>query len=335
MEDAHSRHRAFIADRLQRPAFFAIGCARRFRTLANLFDAASGKIRWKTSTAGQSAHASAQYFGLVNTRNGRRGRVYAAFWDGQAIHLGADGFKDGQTLWIKDLGDFKSQHGFGHSPMLLDGKVILANDQDGSSHLLAFDAKNGELVWQTERKPFRACYSTPFVHDKPDGGKELIVASTAGITSYNPQDGKPNWWYTWKFSKMPLRTVGSPIVAGNLVIATSGDGAGDRHVIAVKLGGKGDVTATNLAWENRKDYPFAYVPCLLSHGDYLFSIHDKGVASCHRQHWRGNMAKSLGQRFHRFSGPDRWQGVRHLSEWFGLRLRGGGGLQAAGQEQHR
>ncbi|MHB1423798.1 MAG: outer membrane protein assembly factor BamB family protein [Gemmataceae bacterium] len=257
-------------------------------------DSDSGKIRWKTPSSGQSARTH-QLNSLASSTPATDGeRVYAAFWDGKSIHLGAYDFKDGKPLWSKNLGGFTSQHGFGHSPMSIDGKVILANDQDGSSHLLAFDAKSGEMVWETDRKPYRACYSTPFIHNKPDGGKELLVASTAGITSYNPGDGKANWWYSWKFARMPLRTVGSPIVAGNLVIATSGDGAGDRHVIAVKLGGKGDVSASNLAWENRKDYPFAYVPCLLAHGDFVFSIHDKGVASCHlarsgEEVWRNHL----------------------------------------------
>ena len=244
-------------------------------------DAGKGEILWKTPSPGEGAkkHPLNSLASSTPATDGER--VYAAFWDGKAIHLGAYNFKDGKPLWEHNLGSFKSQHGFGHSPMLVDGKVILANDQDGSSHLLAFDAKSGNKVWQTDRKPYRACYSTPILRDKPDGGRELIVASTAGFTGYNPADGKANWWYTWKFARAPLRTVGSPIFAGNLLIATSGDGAGDRDVIAVKLGDHGDVTADNLVWENRKNYPFPYVPCMLAHGDYLFGVHDKGIASCH------------------------------------------------------
>lgn len=248
-------------------------------------DAATGEILWKAAASGQKAHIH-NYNSLASSTPATDGqRVYAVFWDGENIHLGAFDFKDGTPIWEKDLGGFTSQHGAGHSPMLIDGKVILANDQDGSSHLLAFDAKSGAPVWQAERKAFRTCYSTPFIHVKPDGDKELIVASTAGITGYNPADGKANWWYTWSFRSMPLRTVSSPIRAGNLVIATSGDGRGDRDVIAVKLGGQGNVTPSNLAWQNRKNYPFPYVPCLLAHGAYLFGVHDKaGIASCHRAH---------------------------------------------------
>lgn len=245
------------------------------------FDAVKGDLLWKAPASGQEAHIHPLNSLASSTPATDGERVYALFWDGKTIHLDAFAFSDGKPLWHKNLGGFKSQHGVGHSPMLIDGKVIVANDQDGSAHLLAFDARCGDKVWQVERKPYRACYSTPIVHVRANGDKELIVASTAGITSYNPADGKAIWRYTWSFARMPLRTVGSPIIAGDLVVATSGDGAGDRDIIAVKLGGKGDVTADHLAWRNRKKTPLPYVPCLLAHGDYLYSVHDKGIASCH------------------------------------------------------
>src|SRR5262249_27077389 len=155
--------------------------------------------------------------------------------------------------WRRDLGSFKSQHGPGHSPMVYDGKVIVADDQDGAAALFAFDAKTGNPAWKAERKAFRACYSTPLVLESACAKPQLLGASTAGITGYDPQNGSEIWSYTWSFAKKPLRTVGSPIVCDGVVLAQSGDGDGSRHMIAVRLGGKGDVTKTNLAWETQKD----------------------------------------------------------------------------------
>src|SRR5438093_342199 len=87
----------------------------------------------------------------------------------------------GELVWQRDLGSFTSQHGPGTSPMVYEDKVILANDQDGKSELLALDGKTGKPVWQKERKAFRACYATPFLLEKGEGTPELIVASTAGV----------------------------------------------------------------------------------------------------------------------------------------------------------
>jgi outer membrane protein assembly factor BamB len=184
----------------------------------------------------------------------------------------------GELVWQRDLGKYQSQHGPGHSPIVYQGKVIYANDQDGSAELLALDARTGKTVWQVERKPFRACYSAPMVLEKTGSAPELLVASTAGITSYEPATGKENWKYVWTFTRMPLRTVASPVVGDGVVVATSGDGAGDRHVIAVRLGGKGDVTETHLAWEDRK--ACTYVPTMLAVGEHLYSVNDAGLARC-------------------------------------------------------
>ncbi len=112
-----------------------------------------------------------------------------------------------------------------------------------------------------------------------EGHTELIVVTTAGITSFDLKDGSENWNFVWKFDAMALRTVSSPILTQGLVLATSGDGKGPRHMIAVKAGDKGDVSKTNLVWENKRDFP--YVPGLLAHGEHIYSVNDRGIAACH------------------------------------------------------
>ena len=50
-------------------------------------------------------------------------------------------------------------------------------------------------------------------------------------------------------------------------------------MIAVKAGGRGDVTETHLAWKLTK--ATAYVPTPLAWGEYLYWVDDKGIAACH------------------------------------------------------
>ena len=134
-------------------------------------------------------------------------------------------------------------------------------------------------MWETPRKAFRTCYSTPFLLEKPGGVKELIASSTAGITGYDPQTGKEIWSWTWTHGRMSLRTVASPVFGQGMIFANSGDGAGDRHTVAVKLGDKGDVTKTNLIWDTRQTFA-PYVPCMLTSGDHLYFVNDSGLACC-------------------------------------------------------
>src|SRR5262249_47772709 len=105
-----------------------------------------------------------------------------------------------------------------------------------------------------------------------------IVTSTAGVSGYNPQTGKENWSWKWTFGKEELRTVASSVTTDGLVFATSGSGGGERHAVAVRIGERGDVSNANLAWGEKEGLP--YVPCMLTQGEHLYWINDRGVAGC-------------------------------------------------------
>jgi len=240
-------------------------------------DATTGKVLWKATAAGQSAYTHKRNTLASSTPAVDSERVYAIFWDGKKVSLSAFDFH-GSRLWQQDLGEFHSQHGPGFSPVVVGDKVIVNNDQDGSAVLLAFHARTGELAWKARRTAHRACYSTPFEFDSNEG-KQLIVVSTAAITGYDPKNGKELWHCTWPPARMPLRTVSSPVLVDGLIVATAGDGAGDRLAIAVKPGDRGDVTETNLTWEDRKAFP--YVPSVLGLGKHIYSVNDLGIVACH------------------------------------------------------
>ena len=250
-------------------------------------NADSGEVIWKKTAPGAAAHTHPKNTLASSTPATDGERVYAVFWDGKGLLLVAYDFKSGDQVWSKDLGPYESEHGAGISPMVYDGRVYVADDQGASqnydttapSTVMAFNAKDGTDAWKAPRKSFRACYSTPFILEAEKGKPELIVASTAGVTSYDPAGGAENWNYVWSFSTHPLRTVASPILADGLVIANAGEGGQGRSLIALRPGGKGDVTKTGLVWKNEK--AFSYVPTLLAFGDSLYCVNDDGFASCH------------------------------------------------------
>jgi outer membrane protein assembly factor BamB len=241
-------------------------------------DADTGKTLWTRTTAGGTVRMHHKNSLASSTPAVDGEHVYAVFWDGEGISLGAYD-PQGKPAWKTNLGGFKSEFGAALSPIVFDGRVFLNNDHDGSSAVLAFDARTGKELWQARRRAYSVGYATPFVLTS-DGRSELIVASAAGVTSYDPPSGRENWHFTWPFENKPLRTVASPVATAGLVIVNSGDGLGARHTIAVRLGGKGDVSATNLAWQSTNRRTLPYVPCFLARGNYLYSMGDKGLAVC-------------------------------------------------------
>ncbi|VTS02434.1 outer membrane protein assembly factor BamB family protein [Tuwongella immobilis] len=242
------------------------------------YDAATGKLKWQQTLPGGRVKIHAKNSPASSTPACDGKTVVAVFWDGSDISLVAFSV-DGKLLWNKPLGEYKSQHGAGPSPILFGSKVIVNNDQDGSSHVQAFDLATGNLVWDTTRTPTKACYSTPILVEKPDSSPDLVVASTAGVAAYDPDSGKERWSWTWSFPGEGLRVVGSPVAGEGLVFATAGNGGGNRSAIAVRTNGTGDVTAKNLVWKKTRLLP--YVPTMIAtKSGLLFGVDDRGVASC-------------------------------------------------------
>ncbi len=263
-------------------------------------DASTGKQLWSRAAPGATARKH-PFNSLASSTPATDGeRVYVVFWDGRDVSLSACDLK-GEPLWKRDLGRYISQHGPGMSPVIHAGKVFVNNDQDGSAALLAFDARTGEPAWKAQRKAFRACYSTPIVRQKAGGGDELVVASTAGLTAYDPQTGAENWAYEWTFTGMPLRTVGSPLEAAGLIFVASGDGSGARHFIAVEPPAKSG-ERPKLAWSS-VDRSFPYVPTLVARDGYIYLIDDNGRFLCHDARTGDEAWKTPPMRIRFFASP--------------------------------
>jgi outer membrane protein assembly factor BamB len=237
--------------------------------------AADGKTLWTAAVpmATHKKHKDSSYASGTPVVDAER--VYAVFASPQQ-HLVKAFDHSGRELWGADLGPFQSEHGHASSPVLFEGRLIVQNDQIGESSVVAFDAKTGERAWTCPRRPDgKASFSTPTILQRPGKSPELLLSCTAfGLSSIDAASGRPNW----EARVFDKRTVSSPVVAGDLVIGTCGEGSGANTVVAVKLGGKGDVTASHVAWKIQKSAP--YVPTPLVSGNRVYLLHDKGFVSC-------------------------------------------------------
>ncbi|MSQ96515.1 MAG: hypothetical protein EXR98_18460 [Gemmataceae bacterium] len=254
-------------------------------------DAKTGKEIWTRTIPGaniklsrkDTSHASA-----TPTTDGEA--VYIPFWNGKDIVLVAYKF-NGDKLWERNLGEFVSQHGAGTSPILYKDLLIFSHDKDAfrqavkkigpiqnPSTLYAFDKRTGKTVWEAPREAVRACYSMPFILERPGAGPELMVTSTTAITSYDPLTGKSNWYWTWTFAKDALRTIAATAYTDGMLLACSGDGSGERLAVGVELKGKGKEIRPEQVWSNAKQFP--YVTCMLTKGEHVYFVNDLGVAGC-------------------------------------------------------
>jgi outer membrane protein assembly factor BamB len=182
---------------------------------------------------------------------------------------------EGKELWQQDLGSFKSQQGQGNSPIVVDEQIILGNDQEGAkSSLCGYDRRTGALQWKIERKSTdKTAMSTPVVYRPKDGPVQVIFTGKNGFTSVDPKAGQVVWDANKVFD---ARTVGSPVVTGDLIIGACGEGGEHRLLVAVRPGQAGEeptpvYTVKHIA---------PYVPTPLAKGDRLFMWGDAGQVTC-------------------------------------------------------
>jgi outer membrane protein assembly factor BamB len=239
-------------------------------------DLATGNTLWSQPVAATAVPTHNKNTLASSTAVADGVRVYMPFWDGHNLSVAAYDYS-GTRLWTRDLGPYTSQHGAGLAPVIVNDKVIVANDQDGSSEVVALDAVKGTVAWKAPRPAHRACYSTPLLLERPGAAPDVLVASTFGVSGYDPDSGSERWKWKWESNERRLRTVSSPVVSEGRVFFTSGDGKGDRQTAAVNLNRESN--APSLAWENRKLF-LPYVPCMLTRGEYLYFVNDAGMAAC-------------------------------------------------------
>src|SRR4029453_5722544 len=88
----------------------------------------------------------------------------------------------------------RSFYGFGASPILASGLLILPVDQDTGSYLLGVDAKTGKQRYKVDRPGVISGYSTPTVYESKEGGKQILIPESFQLSAYDVKDGHRVWW---------------------------------------------------------------------------------------------------------------------------------------------
>jgi outer membrane protein assembly factor BamB len=264
--------------------FLNIGTADRSGDLELwALDRGDGRVRWKKHIAGGNHIERKQNMSSPSPVT-----------DGQTVWVmtGVGILKafdfTGRELWMRDIqkdyGRFGLNWGYASSPLLHGGdlfvQVLHGMKTDDPSYLLRIDGKSGKTVWRTER-PTRAIeespdsYTTPAalqVSKAPDG-IEIVVTGGDVVTGHDPASGRELWRMDGlnPTNNPSNRIIASPVAVGDIVIAPTRE----RPMLAIKGGGRGDVTRTRRLWafDNGPD-----VPTPVSDGKLLYTITDRGVA---------------------------------------------------------
>jgi outer membrane protein assembly factor BamB len=129
---------------------------------------------------------------------------------------------NGKKIWEQRMGPFRDEYGAGSSPILFDGKIILNQDHDIGSFLMAIDCATGKVLWKSERPDAVRSYSTPAVW-MHDGQPEILVAGALQLSAYEPSKGERLWW----LNGLARIVIPTPVIDGSMIYMASWAPGGD------------------------------------------------------------------------------------------------------------
>ena len=195
-------------------------------------------------------------------------RVYAWFGTGQIVALDLDGRVAWQRHLGREIAPFDIQWGHGSSPALHGDLLYLLCDHTPTSYLLAVDKATGRDRWKADRGRGRASYSTPFIVAGA-AGAEVIINSNERVDAYDATKGTP-LWHTGGPNRFPIPV---PVFHDGIIYMSRGYRSGPY--LAMRPGGRGDVTASHVMWNVETGAP--YVSSLAFANGLLFMANDAGV----------------------------------------------------------
>ncbi|MCX5683664.1 MAG: PQQ-binding-like beta-propeller repeat protein [Planctomycetota bacterium] len=236
-------------------------------------DAASGKVLWQkvvlTAPLERKNNLNSYASGTPAT-DGRR--IWVTFVDKPKIWVVCYD-ADGKELWRQSPGEFYSVHGYCTSLLLYKDMVILNADQDAVAYIVALDQATGAERWRIDRPNRTRSYVPPVVFDAA-GKKQMVLAGSKCVASYDPDTGKQYWIIDGPTEQF----VASAVFSDGMFFITGGFPT--LHLIGVRPDGEGNVTKTHVVWHNSDKKAASYVPSPIAAGKLFFVVSDAGLASC-------------------------------------------------------
>ena len=199
-------------------------------------------------------------------------RLFINFLNNGAIYTTALDLK-GKQIWQKKICDYQVHQGYGASPVIYEGLVLVSADHRGGGVLAGLDLKSGEIVW-TQQRPKIPNYTTPAVV-KAAGKTQMVLGGCNMVASYDPATGKK----LWELEGSTEECVTTAVSDGERIIATGGYPR--NHVVAVKADGSRKVD-----WQLPTRL---YVPSPIVKEGHIYGVLDSGFAVC----WKADTGAEL------------------------------------------
>ena len=237
-------------------------------------DRKTGRILWQrtatTAVPHEGVHST--YGSFASNSPVTDGQRIYAFFGSRGIYCYD---LKGTLVWQKDFlikMRMKMAFGEGMAPVLADDRLILVFDHEDDSFIVVLDKATGKEIWRAARAE-KTNWAAPLVVDFK-GRKQVIVAATGKVRSYDLRDGS----LIWECAGLGGNTIPAPVRQDDLVFVMSG--YQNPNLMAIRLGREGDLTGTDaIVWSQTRGN--SYTPSPVIFDNKLYVLTDSGLLSCY------------------------------------------------------
>lgn len=177
---------------------------------------------------------------------------------------------EGQQKWKANAGSNLNGWGSATSPVL-HNDLLLVNASVESGSLIALDRRTGREIWRANG--MNDSWHAPVLLQAPGDKTEIVMAMPKQLVGLDPLNGEQLWrcdtgihWYMCP----------TPVTQAGIVYAIGG--RTPNGALAVRAGGRGDVTETHRLWKVTKG---SNVPSPILHNGHLYFAHENlGIVYC-------------------------------------------------------
>jgi outer membrane protein assembly factor BamB len=267
------------------------------RRMVMCFDRRTGKLLWQSGVTWNEKEPRLGDNPPCTPSPVTDGRRVIAWFGSAGVHCYDF---DGRELWHRDLGQQAHQWGYAASPVLYRDLCLLNFGPGDRSFVIALDKKTGRTAWKFDipilgpdidaRKlggpdtnvykgataklsEIAGSWATPLIVPAK-GHDELVVALPLRLMAFAPRTGER----LWNCDGPNIGAYGSPFHGDGFV---GYGGCGFRNTLmAVRPGGRGDVTKTHRLWFQELANSQTHLGAGVIFQGHIYLVNTAGIAEC-------------------------------------------------------
>ncbi|GAG93358.1 unnamed protein product, partial [marine sediment metagenome] len=155
----------------------------------------------------------------------------------------------GKQIWRKNLGEkLDPEHWGSSSSPILYKNILIVTASTESNTIYGLNKLTGEEVWRHQSEELTSTWSTPILAKVDEDRTDLVLPVPYKLWGLDPETGE----FLWQCDSLDVNAACSSAVINDGTIYFVERGRTGGGSVAIRAGGRNDVTNSHVAWKSRQ-----------------------------------------------------------------------------------